>query len=77
VHFTNSENLKSTTVLKLYDLDNHSLATSKVEKLNVSRGERSERMWQLPIATLPAGIYRVDVEIGDAVAWRQFFKVTE
>jgi hypothetical protein len=37
----------------------------------------SERMWQVPLANLPVGIYRVDVEIADGVAWRQFFKITD
>jgi hypothetical protein len=34
-------------------------------------------MWQLPLANLPMGIYRVDVEIANGVAWRQFFKIAE
>jgi hypothetical protein len=77
LHFANSENFKSTTVIKLYDLDNRPLATGKTEKLNVSRGEFAERMWQLPLSNLPPGIYRLDVEVGDGVAWRQFFKLTD
>jgi len=77
LHFANSENFKSTTVIKLYDLDNRPLATGKTEKLNVSRGELAERMWQLPLSNLPLGIYRLDVEVGDGVAWRQFFKLTD
>ncbi len=77
VHFTAPENLKSTSVIKLYDIDNHSVGTGKVDKLNLSRGESLERNWQLPLSTLPPGIYRVDVLIGDSVAWRQYFKVTD
>jgi hypothetical protein len=77
LHFANSEGFKSTTVVKLYDLDNRALVTGKTEKLNVARGEVAERMWQLPLSNLSPGIYRVDVEVGDGVAWRQFFKLTD
>jgi hypothetical protein len=34
-------------------------------------------MWQLQLSNLSPGIYRVDVEVGDGVAWRQFFKLTD
>jgi hypothetical protein len=77
LHFANSENFKSTAVVKLYDVDNRTLASGKTEKLNVTRGEVAERMWQLPLSNLSPGIYRVDVEVGDGVAWRQFFKLTD
>jgi hypothetical protein len=77
VHFDNAAGFKSTGVLKLYDMDNHVVASSPPEKLNISRGEHSERVWQLPLANLPAGIYRVDIEVADGVAWRQYFKLTD
>jgi hypothetical protein len=32
---------------------------------------------QLPLANLPLGIYGVDVEIADGVAWLQFLKIAE
>jgi hypothetical protein len=77
LHFANPESLKTSATLKLYDLDNRLLASGKSEKLTISRGEPAERMWQLPLANLSVGIYRVDVELGDGAAWREFFKVTE
>jgi len=77
IHFQNTESFKSTAAIKLYDLDNHLLASGKPEKVNVARGELAERMWQLPLTNLPAGIYRVDIEVGDGVAWRQFLKLTD
>jgi len=77
IHFANSESFKSTAVIMLYDLDNRLLASGKTEKLNVSRGEMAERLWQLPLTNLQVGIYRVDIEVGDGVAWRQFFKITD
>ena len=78
IHFANNESFKSTATIKLYDLDNHLIAAGKPEKVGVSRGEVvAERMWQVPISNLLAGIYRVDIEFADGVAWRQFFKVTD
>jgi hypothetical protein len=78
IHLANNDNLKSTAAIKLYDVDNHLLAAGKSEKISVSRGEViAERMWQMPLTNLPVGIYRVDIEIADGVAWRQFFKVAE
>jgi len=77
IHFNAPENLKSRSVIKLYDVDNHPVGTGKVEKLNLSRGESLERSWQLPLSTLTPGIYRVDILIGDSVAWRQYFKLTD
>ncbi len=76
IHFQSTEPLKSTATIKLYDLDNHPLASGNTDKISVSRGQVSERMWQLPLASLPVGIYRVDVEVAGGVAWRQFFKIT-
>ncbi len=77
IHFNAPENLKSTSLIKLYDVDNHSVGTGKVEKLNLSRGESLERSCQLPLSSLTPGIYRVDILIGDSVAWRQYFKLTD
>jgi trypsin-like peptidase len=77
VHFANTTAFKSTVILKVYDMDNHVVVSSGSEKVSVNRGEHAERLWQLPIAKLPAGIYRVDVEVADGVAWRQYFKLLD
>ena len=77
ITFSNNENLKSTTQLNLYDLDNRPIAVGKPQKLNLSRGEFIERDWQIPLAPLTPAIYRVDLVIGDGVAWRQFFKLAD
>jgi hypothetical protein len=75
--FTNIENIKSTTTIKLYDLDNHLVATGKTEKLTITRGQPAERTWTLPLSNLPAGFYRVDILVADDIAWRQYFKITD
>jgi|HubBroStandDraft_6_1064221.scaffolds.fasta_scaffold176087_1 hypothetical protein len=77
IAFTNVENIKSTTTIKLYDLDNHPVATGKTEKLTITHGQPAERTWTLPLSNLPAGFYRVDILVADDIAWRQYFKITD
>jgi trypsin-like peptidase len=77
IAFTNVENIKSTATIKLYDLDNHLVATGKTEKLTITRGQPAERTWTIPLANLPAGFYRVDILVADDIAWRQYFKITD
>ncbi|HET6929584.1 MAG TPA: serine protease [Candidatus Acidoferrum sp.] len=77
IAFTNVENIKSTATIKLYDLDNHLVATGKTEKLVITRGQPAERTWTIPLGNLPAGFYRVDILVADDIAWRQYFKITD
>jgi hypothetical protein len=77
IAFTNIESFKSTTTIKLYDLDNHLVAAGKSEKLTITRGQPAERTWTLPLSSLPVGFYRVDILVADDVAWRQYFKITD
>ena len=77
VSFSNTRTLKTTSTIKLYDVDNHLVASGKPEKLNIATGEASERTWGIPLEKLGSGIYRVDILVGDEVAWRQYFKVSE
>jgi hypothetical protein len=77
IAFANVENIKSTTAIKLYDLDNHLVAAGKTEKLNVTRGQPGERFLTLPLSNLPSGFYRVDILVADDIAWRQYFKITD
>jgi hypothetical protein len=77
VYFANTTAFKSMVILKVYDMDNHLVVSSGPEKVSVNRGEHAERLWQFPIAKFPEGIYRVDVEVADDVAWRQYFKLLD
>jgi hypothetical protein len=76
IAFTNIETLKTTTIIKLYDLDNHLVATGKVEKLNITRGQPAERVWTLPLSNLAVGFYRVGILVADDIAWR-YFKIID
>jgi hypothetical protein len=75
--FSDSESFKSTVVLKVYDIDNRVLVSSNPESVNVNRGNRAERVWRVPLTSLPAGVYRVDLELTQGVAWRQYFKLND
>ena len=46
-------------------------------KFSLNKGEQKTTTWDFAIAPLPPGVYRVDVWLDDAPAWRSFFRVTE
>jgi len=77
IAFTNTENIKSTTTIKLYDLDDRLVATGKTEKLNITPGQPAERTWTIPLSNLSAGFYRIDILVADDIAWRQYFKIID
>ena len=58
-------------------MDNRVVVSSSPEKVNVNRGDRAERVWQVPLTNLPSGVYRVDVELSEGVAWRRYFQLTD
>ena len=33
--------------------------------------------WEVPVGSLTAGIYRIDLEMDSQVVWREFFRVTD
>lgn len=74
------EKAKGLVTLRLFDLDNHLLNKSWLEKpmrFSINRGEQKTTTWQVPTASLPTGVYRIDVWLDDAPAWRTFWKLTE
>jgi S1-C subfamily serine protease len=74
------EKIKGLLTMRLFDLDNHLLNKSysdKPLKLSLGRGEHKTTTWELSPAHLPSGIYRIDVWLDDAVAWRVFWKLSD
>jgi hypothetical protein len=61
----------------LFDFENHPVAAGEVEKFSLKKGTAAEKNWEVPVSDLSTGIYRVDILIGDGVAWRQYFKVAD
>lgn len=74
------EKAKGIVTMRIYDLDNRMLNNpnaGKPVKLNLKSGDRYVTSWDVKVSALPPGVYRVDVWLNDAAAWRTFFRVTD
>lgn len=74
------DKVKGKVTMRIYTLDNQLLNKTMVEKptkFSLSRTEQKVTSWEVEILKLPIGIYRVDVWLDDAPAWRTFFRITE
>jgi len=63
--------------IALYDADHRSIARGTPVKLRLRPGEYSFTTWTLLIGGLPAGIYRVDLLLDEAPAWRGYVRITD
>ena len=68
---------KGSAAMAIYDGDNRSLGQSKPVKVNLHPGSVSGSVWDIPLASLISGIYRVDVSLGDDLVWRRFFRLID
>jgi S1-C subfamily serine protease len=66
---------KGLVTVRFFDLDNRELGQSPPLKISLQPGNFTSTSWPVPLATFSPGIYRVDVYLGDAPAWREFFRV--
>jgi S1-C subfamily serine protease len=66
---------KGVVTLRFYDLDNEELARTKPLNINLRPGAFLSSSWTVPLATYSPGTYRVDAYLGDAPAWREYFRV--
>jgi hypothetical protein len=69
--------LKAEATVRLWDLDGKLLLQSKPSKVAVSASQVLHMGWQFSLGARPAGIYRLDVVLGDEVAWRAFLKIKD
>lgn len=76
VAFQAIEPWKNTVRLQIYDVDNHLLSGGDPVKISLRSGETQERTWSFALV-MPPGIYRADVLVGEEVAWREYFKLSE
>jgi len=77
VAFQGIEAWKNTVQLRIHDVDNRILSNGDPIKLSLRSGETQERTWSFSLTSMHPGIYRADVLLGDAVAWREYFRVRE
>lgn len=71
------EKLKATAQCRLYNLDNQLLIASKPFKVNLTPGRTTVNSWVLMVASLPAGIYRINVVLDTNPVWRSFFRMVK
>ena len=76
VAFQGIEAWKSTAQLRIYDVDNHLLNQGEPVKISLRSGETQERAWNFSLVP-KQGIYRADVLVGEEVAWREYFRISE
>jgi hypothetical protein len=68
---------KFSCVYRLFNVDNKLVAESKPRDISLNSGKYMTTTWEIPVASIPAGIYRVDLVLSGRTAWREFLKVTD
>jgi len=74
------EKAKGLVTVRVFDVDNHLLNKSWLEKpmkFSINRGEQKTTTWEIPTAILQPAVYRIDVWFDDTPAWRAFWKLSE
>jgi len=77
VNWNENMAFKGTATMRVYDADNRTLGQSSSQKVNLHSGALSLSSWEIPLASLPTGIYRVDVTLGDDIVWREFYRLAD
>jgi hypothetical protein len=72
------EKRKGYPSLRLYDLDNKLIGEMlNKKKITVDPQKLSYSLWELNLAQLPPGIYRIDVLLDGDFVYRTFFRMVE
>jgi hypothetical protein len=72
------EKRKGYPSLRVYDLDNKLVGEMlNKKKITVVPNKISYSLWELNLATLPPGIYRIDVLLDGDFVYRTFFRMVE
>ncbi|HZI57643.1 MAG TPA: trypsin-like peptidase domain-containing protein [Verrucomicrobiae bacterium] len=77
VSFQGIEKEKFSCVFRLFNVDNKLVAESKPRDISMNSGKYMTTTWEIPVASIPPGIYRVDVVLSSRTAWREFLKVVD
>lgn len=75
VNWQSKAKYKGVASAHFFDLDNKEVGHTPPLKVNIHPGNIDSAYWTIPLETFAPGIYRVDVDLGGASAWRQFFRV--
>jgi S1-C subfamily serine protease len=74
------EKLRGLVTSAIYDLDGKLISRTSQKnglKINLKPGKKFDAWWQVDVAQLPVGVYRIDVLLEDAIAWRYFFRIVD
>jgi hypothetical protein len=77
VNWNENTAFKGTVSMAVYDADNRAIRVSSPQKLALHSGALSISTWEIPITSIPSGVYRVDVSQGDEIVWRKFFRLSD
>ena len=67
----------SVTRLEIFDSDYRPVVKGTPDKVKLRPGNLFFQTWTLGVGQLPAGVYRVDVLLGDGPVWRGYIKLTD
>jgi S1-C subfamily serine protease len=77
VNWQSSAKEKINCFLQFFSADNKMIFASKPQDLSLGPGKYSSTTWDVPLAPLSPGIYRIDLFINGKTSWREFIRVTE
>lgn len=77
IHWQSQTKVKGSVLMRVFNLDNKIVVDSKPNTISISPENTPSTTWEIPLAGLPPGIYRVDVIFGEQTIWRDFLRVTE
>jgi hypothetical protein len=69
--------LKTTALLRVYDLDNKLISESKPLKMDLAAGPYSYTSWGLRVANFPSATYRIDLVVGSEPGWRGYVRIVD
>lgn len=77
VNWMPAKRQKITCEIRLFNLDNKMLVSSKPKEIALNTDRFMATTWEIPVGSMTAGIYRVDLAVDSQVVWREFFRVTD
>ena len=77
VNWIPSKKQKVTSEIRLFNLDNKMLVSSKPKELSLSPEKFMTTTWEIPVGNMSPGIYRIDLAVDSQVVWREFFRTRE
>ena len=69
--------MKGLAVVRLYNLNNELLGSSRPLKFSLSKGEQRYMTYPFDVSKVPAGTYRLDLAVEGTAVWRTFIRVVD